>query len=183
MVTVRVRAIPVLASAAAALVVPASATAHVTAVPPFAAAGAETRLVLEVPNERRAEPMTTLRVRVPPGMEIRSAEPSAGFSAAVSGRDVTWSGGRLAPRATARFAFVALARLQPGAVALAAEQRYPDGRRVPWRVELTITPASRAATDDGRGLAPLLGAAAALVVVMISALSVRALRRRSLQNR
>ncbi len=181
----RVLAISVTVTVAATLVAlaPTPASAHVTAVPPFATAGTETRLVLEVPNERRTEPMTTLRVRVPPGMEIRSAEPSAGFSAAVSGRDVTWSGGRLAPRATARFAFVALARLQHGAVALAAEQRYPDGGRVPWRVELTITPAARAATDGGRGLAPLLGAAAALVVVVVSALLVLALRRRSLQNR
>ena len=93
----------------AGLFLAAPAGAHVTVVPPFAAAGVEVRLVLDVPNERRTEAMTSLRITAPPGMTLRAGERLGAWRATVSGDEVRWLGGSLPPRQTARFALVAVA--------------------------------------------------------------------------
>lgn len=161
-----------------------AALAHVTVVPPFASAGAEVRLVLDVPNERRTETMSSLEVTVPPGMRILAGERLGAWHASVDGRDVRWVGGSLAPRLTARFALVVVAPPRSGALVLQAMQGYPDGGRVPWRVDLTITPAA----GDGDGAEQHLGAAALAGVVGLgviggSLLLLHRLRRRPLQDR
>jgi hypothetical protein len=162
---------------AAALAAAAPAAAHVTVVPPFAAAGSEARLVLDVPNERRMQPMTSLVVSLPPGMEARAAEPQAGFRATVDGRHVRWTGGSLAPRATGRFALVAVAPRRAGAVSLDAVQGYPDGGSVPWDVPLTITPADTGGADQNLGAA-IVTAAVGLAVIVGSLVVLHRLRRR-----
>ena len=81
---VRVRSRVFAVALAVALLKAAPAAAHVTVVPPFAQARAETRLVLDVPNERLTQPMTSLDVTVPEGMAVRSAEPLGAWQAEVS---------------------------------------------------------------------------------------------------
>ncbi len=161
----------------AGLFLAAPAGAHVTVVPPFAAAGGEVRLVLDVPNERRTEAMTSLRITAPPGMTLRAGERLGAWRATVSGDEVRWLGGSLPPRQTARFALVAVAPTRSGAVALQAVQGYPDGGTVPWRVDLTITPAAGAPAEEHLGAAAL-AAVVGLGVIGGSLLVLQRLRRR-----
>ena len=163
------------------LVLAPSSAAHVTVVPPFAEARAETRLVLDVPNERLAQPMTSLSVTVPAGMSVRSAEPLGAWRGEVDGRNVRWSGGSLPPRRTAGFALVVVGPERAGAVRLRALQGYPDHGTVPWQVDLTITPGDGGGSDQHLGAAAL-AAAVGLVVIAASLLVVHRLRRRTLQE-
>jgi hypothetical protein len=163
--------------ALAALLQAAPAWAHITVVPPFAAAGGEVRLVLAVPNERRSEPMTSLRVTAPPGFVLKAGEPLGDWRATVSGEELRWSGGSLAPRRSARFALLAVAPRQSGAVALRAVQGYPDGGTVPWRIDLTVTPATGAPAEQHLGAAAL-AAVVGLAVIGGSLLVLQRLRRR-----
>jgi hypothetical protein len=163
------------------LVLAPAAAAHVTVVPPFAAARAETRLVLAVPNARLRQPMTSLDVAVPDGMTVRSAEPLGAWKADVDRGDVRWTGGSLAPRTTASFALVVVGPRSAGAVQLRAVQGYPDGATVPWLVDLTITPGDSAGADQHLGAAAL-AAVAGLLLIGGSLLVVHRLRRRPLQE-
>ena len=159
----------------------APAAAHVTVVPPFAQAEAETRLVLDVPNERLTQPMTSLDVTVPAGMAVRSAEPLGAWSGEVDGRAARWTGGSLPPRTTARFALVVVGPRRAGAVQLRAVQGYPDGGTVPWQIDLTITPGNGAGAEQHLGAAAL-AAVVGLVVIGGSLLLLHRLRRRKLQE-
>ena len=171
-----------LAPVVALLVAPA-AGAHITAVPPFGAAGADTRLVLNVINERLTHPMSELTVSVPSGMRIVSAERLGPWRAEVDGRDVRWSGGVLGPNFTADFTVVVTLPRRTGALELEAVQGYPDGGVARWPVALTVTPGSSGDGVGGAGIA--VAVAAGAFVVAASALGVWALRarRRSLQER
>lgn len=163
------------------LLAAAPAAAHVTVVPPFAQAGTETRLVLDVPNERRTQPMTSLEVTVPAGMEVRSAEPLGRWRTEVGRRSARWTGGSLAPRVTARFALRVEGPPRAGAVQLHAVQGYPDGGTVPWQVDLTITPGDTAGADQHLGAAAL-AAVVGLLVISGSLFVLYRLRRRTLQE-
>jgi hypothetical protein len=153
------------------------AAAHVTVVPPFAQAGTETRLVLDVPNERLTQPMTSLEVTVPAGMTVRSAEPLGVWRGKVDGREARWTGGSLAPRTTAQFAVVVVGPPRAGAVQLRAVQGYPDQGTVPWQVDLTITPGNGGGTGQHLGAAAL-AAVVGLFVIGGSLLILHRLRRR-----
>jgi len=157
------------------------AAAHVTVVPPFAQARAETRLLLDVPNERLTQPMTSLVVTVPVGMAVRSAEPLGVWRADAHGRVARWTAGSLAPRTTARFAMVVVGPPRAGAVRLQAVQRYPDHGIVPWRVDLTITPGNGAGGEQHLGAAAL-AAVVGLLVIAGSLFVLHRLRRRTLQE-
>ena len=175
------RSFPLLLAPILTLVLAPAAAAHVTVVPPFVPTQAETRLVLDVPNERLIQPMTALEVTVPPGMSVRSAEPLGAWRGEVDGREARWTGGSLPPRASAHFAVVVEGPRRAGAVQLRAVQRYPDKGTVPWRVDLTITPGEGAGGDQHLGAAAL-AAVVGLVVIAGSLLVVHRLRRRTLQE-
>ena len=72
------------ASVAAALVIPAVASAHVTLQPNTAAAGGFTRLDVRVPNERDDASTTKVEVQFPDGFQSASYEPVPGWSAKVT---------------------------------------------------------------------------------------------------
>lgn len=163
-----------------ALLLTPAAAGHITAVPPFGSAGADVRLVLNVINERSTHPMSELTVRVPDGMTVVSAEPLGGWRAEVDERVVRWSGGVLGPNFTADFAVVVAMPRRAGAVELEAVQGYPDGGVTQWPVALTVTPG---ASSGGMGTTAIaLAVVAGLIVFGASALVVRALRHRPLQE-
>jgi uncharacterized protein YcnI len=72
------------ALAALALVVPASAAAHVTVQPNTAPAGGFTRLDVRVPNERDDEGTVKVDVQMPPGFAFASYEPVPGWSVKIT---------------------------------------------------------------------------------------------------
>jgi uncharacterized protein YcnI len=87
---------------AAALALPAAASAHVTLQPNTAPAGGFTRLDVRVPNERDDSATVKVDVQFPDGFESVSYEPRDGWEVTVrrSGERVTritWSGGRIEP--------------------------------------------------------------------------------------
>jgi uncharacterized protein YcnI len=69
---------------AAALIVPASAGAHVTLQPSSAAAGAFIRLDVRVPNERDDAATTKLDLQLPEGFASASYEPMPGWTVKVT---------------------------------------------------------------------------------------------------
>lgn len=72
-----------LCAAALALVLPASAGAHVTLQPSEAAAGGYTVLDVRVPNERDDAATTVVDVQFPPGFAFASYQPVDGWSVQV----------------------------------------------------------------------------------------------------
>jgi periplasmic copper chaperone A len=75
------RTIPALAAAAAAaLIAPGAASAHVTVEPAAAPAGAETVLTLRVPNERDDAATVKVDVRMPPGFVSAAWESIPGWT-------------------------------------------------------------------------------------------------------
>jgi periplasmic copper chaperone A len=124
---------------AAALALPATASAHVTLQPDTATAGGFTRLDVRVPNEREDSATTRVDVQFPEGFEFASYEPRAGWKVTVrrSGERVTrmiWSGGRIEPGQFVDFGLSL--RMPEGApgdrLTFKALQTYDDGEVVRW---------------------------------------------------
>ena len=74
--------------AAAALALPAAATAHVTLQPAQAPAGGFARLDVRVPNEKDDEGTRKVEVQMPPGFLSASYEPTPGWTAKVAMREL-----------------------------------------------------------------------------------------------
>jgi periplasmic copper chaperone A len=74
----------ILLAAAALLLAPAAADAHVLIVPNTAAPGAELRLDVRVPNERDDAATTKLDVQLPPGFAEAAVQPVAGWNVKIA---------------------------------------------------------------------------------------------------
>jgi periplasmic copper chaperone A len=74
----------ILLAAAALLVAPAAAQAHVLVVPDTAPQGAEMRLDVRVPNERDDAATTKVDVQLPPGFAEAAVQPVAGWSVKIT---------------------------------------------------------------------------------------------------
>ena len=91
-----------LATAAAALVFPASAAAHVQITQ--VAEGEGALLTVTSPNENQSQDLTGLRVTVPDGLTVAEIADAPGFTAQIvrdqSGKAValSWQGGKVAPQ-------------------------------------------------------------------------------------
>jgi hypothetical protein len=177
--SLRIRVAAALAVLAWAL--PATASAHVTAVQPVLDAHTKTRLRLDVPNERDDRAMTSLTVTVPGDMELRRAEPLGAWKPVVDGRTVVWRGGALRPLRTAVFALWVVGPHHAGRRDLDAAQGYPDGRDVRWKVELQVVPAP--GPPERLGAAALVALVGAVLVVGGSIVVLLRTRRRALQER
>ena len=137
---VRVRPLLVSSVFVLALVVPLSASAHLTTEPSFLAVGSTERLVLTVHNDRD-ETMTGFRLTVPRGLRILSAGGEEGWSPAVEGSRATWSGGALATLEPVELEVeVEATGVEPGVVELRGDQLYADGEAISWPVALTVVP-------------------------------------------
>ena len=165
-----------LAVLAAALVVPASATAHVTISPPFVEDGVETEISLTVPNERPPHATVAFRITTPPGISIVSATAPAGWKAAVDGSTAMWSGGRLEGRETLVFPLRILANVHAGTFTVKAGQGYDDGATVRWASDLSVLPATGAASPDHRPWGKITAAAVVIAVIAVIAASLIGLR-------
>ncbi|HXG77583.1 MAG TPA: hypothetical protein VNJ53_13540 [Gaiellaceae bacterium] len=143
------------AAALAALLLAATASAHVVARPQFLPAEGRTTLVLEVPNERN-EPMSGLSVTLPAGLApVQAAAPSP-WELALEGPRATWTSGSLPPGLSASFPLAVEASTEPGPATLQVEQRYPGGEVVRWPLALTVTPGSVPREHPWRGIAVAL---------------------------
>jgi uncharacterized protein len=149
------RIIP-LAAAAAALVLPAAAQAHVTVQPTSAAAGAFTEEIVRVPNESDTASTTKVELQLPPGFVSASYEPRPGWTVTVTKQKlpkpvqtddgpvteqvsrITWTGdgsaqGKIAP---GQFMDFPLSVQIPGkagdTLTFKALQTYDDGKVSRW---------------------------------------------------
>jgi uncharacterized protein YcnI len=161
-------------SALGILAFPASVSAHVIAMPTYIPSKGSEAIVLEVPNER-PDPMTSFVVNVPSGIGIEHVHPVSGWSENVEGSTARWTGGSLPARKQVDFRLTLKADVEPGAVALDAEQLYGDGGVVTWPVSITITPP---AESPSQNLA-LAGVVGLIGVLVVAAVTMLAMRRRS----
>jgi periplasmic copper chaperone A len=138
---------------AAALALPAAASAHVTLQPSTAPADGFTRLDVRVPNERDDAATVKVDVQLPPGFAFVSYEPRPGWKVTVERaraeqpieveggfevdeevRQITWQGGRIGP---GEFVDFGLSLRMPKGEAgdkltFKALQTYEDGDVVRW---------------------------------------------------
>jgi hypothetical protein len=180
---VRVRGRHLVAAAAALLVVPATAAAHVTIAPPFVRDGVRSTIAFEMPNERPPHATIGLVVTAPPGITVDGAKAPPGWRVAVSGGTVTWTGGRIGGQRTVAFPVEVTARLRAGTYQFVSRQSYDDGRHIGWKVDLSVLPASGAQAPKQHPWGAVAAAVAGLVVVVVSVLGLRRLRRDPLQER
>lgn len=159
---------------AVALLLAGPAGAHVVAVPAFVSSGSAESITFSGPNERD-EPMTEFALTLPVGLAIKHAHEVEGWDESVEGSTATWVGGPLAPDDEIAFGMTLEADVEPGAVELEAEQRYPSGSVVSWPVALTITPARESPSQN----LALAGVVALIGVLSIAAIAMLAWRRRA----
>ncbi len=160
---------------AAALVLAASAQAHVTITPPFVDAGLRTRIVFETPNERPPHATTSLvidgaarRRRSPPPRRL-----PAGASWSRAGALVGRAGGSRAGRSSS-FPLFVTARTRAGTEAFRAVQGYDDGEVVRWDANLTVLPAAGSEAPSQHIDRALAAGAVGLVVILASFLGAAA---------
>jgi len=164
-----------LGAAAALLVLPAAASAHVTVLPSSLTVGARTTLVFSAPNERPPHSLVAVTLTVPAGVALSPVSPPPGWKLDLRPGFAVWSGGRVGPAATFEFRVAATTRRAPGTIAVRVLQRYDDHRSVRWTVPLTVLPAAEAPKEH---LWPALLAGAVGVVVIVGGLAFLRLRGR-----
>lgn len=108
-----------------------TASAHVTVQPTEAEAGSFARFVVRVPNERDDAATTKVEVQLPEGLEVRY-QPKAGWTRTVSGRMVTWEGGRIEPGEFDEFGFSTRMPEKATTLVFPAVQTYSNGEAVRW---------------------------------------------------
>jgi hypothetical protein len=165
------------------LALPVTADAHVTIAPPFVQDGVPTTIAFQTPNERAPHVTTMLTVTAPPGITIDDATAPDGWKVTVAGSRVTWSEGRLVGRTTLDFPIRVTTRVRAGNHAFAATQAYDDGGKVKWNVDLSVLPATGAVAPKQHPWGAVVAAVAGLLVVVLSVLGLRRLRKPPLQER
>jgi hypothetical protein len=114
--------------------------------------------------------MTSFSVTAPEGLVIEHAHPTEGWNGSVEGATATWSGGSLPANTTVSFGMTLEADMEPGAVALQAQQRYDSGAVVDWPVSITVLPATESPSQNLAlaGIVALIGVLAVVAVGMIA---------------
>jgi hypothetical protein len=165
------------------LVAASRAEAHVTVAPPFVDADARTTVSFEMPNERPPHATISLEVKAPPGVELASATPPAGWKLELTHDRARWTGGRIEGQRTVAFPIAVTARTRAGTEIFKATQGYDDGESVRWDAGLTVLPAAGGEAPSQHLDRALAAGAIGLVVIAGSFLVLRLLRRRPLQER
>ncbi len=171
-------ALVVLLATAWSLVAASRGEAHVVATPPFVDGDVKTTIAFEVPNERPPHATVSLEVKAPPGIELASATPPAGWKLELTHDRARWTGGRVEGQRTVSFPLALTARTRAGTEVFKATQGYDDGESVNWDVGLTVLPAAGSqAPSQHLGRAVAAGAVG-VVVIAASFLALRLVRRR-----
>jgi uncharacterized protein YcnI len=168
--------------AAAVLVLPVAAEAHVTIAPPFVQDGIKSTIAFQTPNERPPHATVALRVTAPPGVAVDSAKAPKGWQAKISGSTVSWIGGKLTGRTTVDFPVTITAKVRAGTHAFAATQTYDDGATVKWNAGLSVLPATGAQTPKQHPWGAVAAAVAGLLVIGGSVFLLRRARRAPLHQ-
>jgi uncharacterized protein YcnI len=161
-------------AAAALLVFPAAAAAHVEMSPDRVDPGSFTLYTVLSPDESE-QPLTGLRLTVPDGMEVDAAAATPGFTAELV-RDqahrivaISWQGGSVAPDELGLFRFSASVGPDEGTLHLVGVQTFADGTTKIWKtpvVEVAKESASSGSDNGTRGLAAAAVGLAAAALVM-----------------
>jgi uncharacterized protein YcnI len=154
------------------LAVPASAFAHVELSPESVEPGSFTLFTVLSPNENE-QPMTSLRLNLPPGVLLDSAADTPGFTTRVLENQahrkvgILWQGGSLAPEDLALFHFSASVPTQTGVQRLTALQTFADGSTRLWNTPQVSVESG----DSDSSTVPLVVAIVALVAALASLLA------------
>jgi uncharacterized protein YcnI len=132
-------------------IVPA-ALAHVEPSPEKVPADSVSKITLSAEGEESV-PAVKLAVQMPTGVTEVVAHPTKGWKQSVTGRIVTWSGGKIPNGAEGKFAFSAHMPNTPGRVLVfPALVLYQDGKVVHWiGAESSDTPAPRVTLTAAKG--------------------------------
>ena len=161
-------------AAAALLVYPAAASAHVEMSPDRVDPGSFTLYTVLSPNESQ-QALTGLRLTVPDGMEVDGAAATPGFTTELV-RDqshrvvaISWQGGSVAAEDLGLFRFSASVGSSETTLHLVGVQTFADGSTKVWKtpvVEVAKQSPGSSSDTTGRGLsAAALGLAAAALAV------------------
>lgn len=163
-------------AAAALLVFPAAAAAHVEMSPNRVDPGSFTLYTVLSPDEGE-QPLTGLRLTVPDGMEVDAAAATPGFTTELV-RDqahrivaISWQGGSVAPDELGLFRFSASVGSDETTLHLVGVQTFADGSTRVWKtpvVEVAKQSAGSGSDNGTRGLAAAaVGLAAAALVMAV----------------
>jgi uncharacterized protein YcnI len=132
-------------------IVPA-ATAHVEPSPEKVPADSVSRITLSAEGEESV-PAVKLAVQMPTGVTDIVAHPTKGWKQSVTGRIITWSGGKIPHGAEGKFAFTAHMPNTPGKVLVfPALVVYQDRKVVHWiGAASSDTPAPRVTLTAAKG--------------------------------
>jgi uncharacterized protein YcnI len=157
------RVISVCSAAFAALLFAATASAHLSIVPPAVVKGQLVDLVFSVPNEDDAPGIDHVTLGVPQDFQLDDAEAKTGWSQSRTGQAVTWSGGNIPKGTYARFGIRGTAPPRAETVLFNVLVGDRTGKSITYRVPLAVT--AHAPQDAGaRSLAK-----AALIVALVAA--------------
>ena len=141
--------------AAALLLVPVPAPAHVTVWPKESSAKAREKYEIRVPNEKQADTVA-VELRFPAGLRVTSFEQKPGWmtepirDASGNAVGVRWTG-RLAPQQFTEFGLLAVNPPAAGELSWTAVQSFSDGTRVEWSGPPgSKTPAPRVTISAGK---------------------------------
>jgi uncharacterized protein YcnI len=163
------RAIWVSSAAVAALVLAATAGAHLSIDPPQVVRGQLADLVFSVPNADDAYGIDHVTLGIPQDFELDDAEAKPGWSQSRTGQAVTWSGGNIPKRTFARFAIRGTAppRAETDLFNVLVGDR--TGQSITYHVPLEVT--AHAPEDAG---ARSLAKAALLVAIAAAGIALAA---------
>jgi len=146
------------------------ASAAVTVVPGEVEAGPPAQLTFRVTDDRNDARTTAFEVTFPKGASVGMfVKPLAGWTHAVDGSTIAWSGGTIAPGEYVDFDIAVTSLSNVDDVAVATKQTFDDGTVVRQTVALvrstTATPA-HGHDGEGSGLAVLAIVLACVGIVM-----------------
>jgi hypothetical protein len=154
---------PVVAAALAAaswLAAAAPAGAHEEISPPTFPVGRATFLTLIAANESSSA-LVKIALRAPPGLAFGTTTRSpAGWTAAVSGNSITWTGGALEPGRFETYGFETEGADQPGTFTYAVTSTNANGRDDSHEVVVTAAVPGSGGPDPGTASPPATGAPA-----------------------
>jgi uncharacterized protein YcnI len=159
----------VILGSSGALLLPATAGAHLSLTPKSVTANEDVDLVFSVPNEDDPQGVVRVTVGAPREFALDDGETKPTWTQTRAGQAITWSGGRIPKGQFARFAIRGTAPEHPGAVLFNVLVGSQNGKTTTYRVGLPVR--AHASRDSG---ARTLGKVALFVAVGAAGLALAA---------